>query len=108
MDCWEEIGSKNYYIPIGPWEENSKSSFWFSLKRLLTVCAIVSEKDRYISELMRQDAMRLSTAVRPLLISHGYFAQTVDSWAAKVKDELSNMKIRTYVKVSRSAYCARC
>lgn len=62
----------------------------------------VSDKDKYIAELMRTDALRLSTAVRPLLLSHGYFAQTIDGWAAKVKDELAQIKHKTYVKV-----CAR-
>lgn len=61
---------------------------------------IVSEKDRYIAELMRQDMFRLIGALRPLLLSHGYFADTVDGWIKSIQQELAYMTKKMYVKVS--------
>lgn len=64
----------------------------------------MSEKDKYVAELMRQDFYRLMEAFRPLLLSHGYFTQTVDTWITKVKEELAAMEKKMYVRVSTSIY----
>lgn len=69
---------------------------------------LVSEKDKYVAELMRQDFYRLVEAARPLLLSHGYFGQTIDTWTAKVKEELSAMEKKAYVRVSlkSASFCS--
>lgn len=60
----------------------------------------MSDKDKYIAELMRQDMYRLTGALRPLLLSHGYFADTVDSWIKNIQHELAHLEKKMYVKVS--------
>ena len=25
MDCWDEVGTKDYWIPVGPWEDDRAS-----------------------------------------------------------------------------------
>ena len=39
--------------------------------------------------------------VRPLLLTYGYFPETIDRWIAAVNDELQNLRKRVYIKVSR-------
>lgn len=39
-------------------------------------------------------------SVRPLLLSFGYFEETVDKWGAGAMDEIENMKNKYYVRVS--------
>ncbi|KAG8904079.1 Eukaryotic peptide chain release factor GTP-binding subunit [Tulasnella sp. 403] len=81
MTCWEEWGEKDFYIPVGPWEED------------------MTDKGRYISELMRQDTIRIVTSFRPLLLSHGYFPETIDRWTQKLNEELfPEPKKKVYVK----------
>lgn len=59
----------------------------------------VSDKDRLTSEMMRQNFLRMVRSVRPLLLSFGYFEETVDKWSAGAIDEIENMKNKYYVRV---------
>ncbi|KAG9048510.1 hypothetical protein FS837_012700 [Tulasnella sp. UAMH 9824] len=77
---WKTIGQKVIYIPVGPWEEK------------------MSDKDRLTSEMMRQNFLRMVRSVRPLLLSFGYFEETVDKWSAGAIDEIENMKNKYYVR----------
>ena len=58
----------------------------------------MTEKQKYISELMRQDIFKVASSFRPLLLAHGYFPETVDRWIFKTQDELLNLKVHMYVK----------
>lgn len=60
----------------------------------------MNDKDHYIAVLMQYNFLQMVGAVRPLLISQGYFAQTLDKWAAKVQDEVTHLRHKTYMKVS--------
>ena len=60
----------------------------------------VTDKQRFISELMRQDILKVASSFRPLLLAHGYFPETVDRWIYKTQDELLNLKVHMYIKVS--------
>ncbi|KAG8953834.1 hypothetical protein FRC04_001464 [Tulasnella sp. 424] len=78
---WEETGEKVLWIPIGPWGEDS-----------------LGERSRYVAELMRQDALRFTSSVRPLLLTAGYFEETLDLWTERVHDELRHLRKRMYIR----------
>ncbi|KAG8954565.1 hypothetical protein FRC00_005795, partial [Tulasnella sp. 408] len=75
---WEDTGLKIVDVPIGPWEDD------------------ISAKDKQTSELMRQDLLRLIQSVRPLLLSYGWFNETVEKWSAGAIEEIKLMKNRYY------------
>ncbi|KAG8961395.1 hypothetical protein FRC00_012415 [Tulasnella sp. 408] len=56
---WEEVGAKDVFVPVGPWEKGDR-------------------KKRIIGEMNRQNVLRLVPAFRPLLLAYGYFDETVD------------------------------
>ncbi|KAG8910003.1 hypothetical protein FRC00_009038 [Tulasnella sp. 408] len=78
---WEETGEKVLWIPIGPWGEES-----------------LGERSKYVAELMRQDVIRFTSSVRPLLLTAGYFEETIDLWTERVQDELKNLRRRLYIR----------
>jgi len=55
---------------------------------------------RYCAELMRRDSFALSQAMRPMLLSQGYFEETVDSWITGMQSELGSLNVNMYTKVS--------
>lgn len=59
----------------------------------------MTDKDRLTSEMMRQNFLRMVQSVRPLLLSFGYFEETVEKWSAGAIDEIENMKNKYYVRV---------
>ncbi|KIO25770.1 hypothetical protein M407DRAFT_207534 [Tulasnella calospora MUT 4182] len=77
---WERIGRERMFVPLGPWKEN------------------MTEKEKYISGIMQQNFLRMVDSARPLLLSYGFFEETVDRWIANVKDEVQNMKHRYYIR----------
>ncbi|KIO29850.1 hypothetical protein M407DRAFT_69943 [Tulasnella calospora MUT 4182] len=90
-EVWESIGQKILYIPLGPWEVDSRSS---------PPDRNISHANYFISELMRQDFVRLIQSVRPLLLSYGWFDETVDKWSAGAQDEIKILKNKYYIRVS--------
>ncbi|KIO29852.1 hypothetical protein M407DRAFT_46039, partial [Tulasnella calospora MUT 4182] len=80
-NVWGDIGQKILYIPIGPWEDG------------------MSAKDKQISELMGQDLLRLFQSARPLLLSYGWFEETVDKWSAGAEEEFKILKNKYYIRV---------
>ncbi|KAG8904698.1 hypothetical protein FRC01_008636, partial [Tulasnella sp. 417] len=79
-NVWEDIGIKTVDVPIGPWEDD------------------MSTKDRQISEFMRQDFLRMIQSVRPLLLSYGWFNETVDRWSAGAYEEIKTLKNKYYIR----------
>lgn len=59
---------------------------------MLIVC-VVSDKDKHIAELMRQDMYRLTGALRPLLL-------TWPGWIKNIQHELAHLEKKMYVKAS--------
>ncbi|KAG9029513.1 hypothetical protein FRB95_005234 [Tulasnella sp. JGI-2019a] len=80
MDCWEETGSKKVYFAVGAWEDD------------------MDERQRYVADLMSEDARTLCKSLRPLLLSYGYFPETVDKWVANADDEIRNVKAKQYIR----------
>ncbi|KAG8855154.1 hypothetical protein FRB96_007192 [Tulasnella sp. 330] len=78
---WEETGTKQLYLPVGPWEDN------------------MDERRRSVAESMGEDARALCEACRPLLLSHGYFPETVEKWISSADDEIRNVKAKQYIRV---------
>ncbi|KAG9048512.1 hypothetical protein FS837_012702 [Tulasnella sp. UAMH 9824] len=79
-NLWESIGQKILYIPLGPWEDD------------------MSAKDKYVSELMRQDFFRMIQSVRPMLLSYGWFDETVDKWSTGAHEEIKLMRNKYYIR----------
>ncbi|KAG8872851.1 hypothetical protein FRB97_007286 [Tulasnella sp. 331] len=77
---WEETGTKQLYLPVGPWEDN------------------MDERRRSVAESMGEDARALCEACRPLLLSHGYFPETVEKWISSADDEIRNVKAKQYIR----------
>ena len=96
---WSEIGYKIIYIPIGPWEDECEFSGRIRGNAHLTLNS-VTEKQRYVAELMRQDSYHISNSFKPLLLNQGFFSETVDKLIAQVHNELKNLDQKLYVKVS--------
>lgn len=69
---------------------------------LLTIIWLfsVTDKETYISKIMQQNFIRMVDSARPLLLSYGFFDETVDRWIANTREEVQNMKHRYYVRVS--------
>ncbi|KAG8988853.1 hypothetical protein FRB94_002183 [Tulasnella sp. JGI-2019a] len=78
MDCWKDFGDRKMYIPIGAWEPE------------------MSDKQRQIAEMMMHDTIVFMNSVRPMLLAHGYFEETVDQWLAKAIDELKHVRKKQY------------
>ncbi|KAG8872852.1 hypothetical protein FRB97_007287 [Tulasnella sp. 331] len=70
MDCWSDTGYKKIYIPIGAWDEG------------------MNEKQRKTADMMKHDTLELMSSLRPLLLAHGYFAETIDKWLENAKEEI--------------------
>ncbi|KAG9048516.1 hypothetical protein FS837_012706 [Tulasnella sp. UAMH 9824] len=79
-NVWESTGQKILDIPVGPWEVD------------------MSAKDKHVAELMGQDMMRLVQSARPLLLSYGWFDETVDKWIAGAQEEIKTLKNKYYVR----------
>ncbi|KAG8912461.1 hypothetical protein FRC00_004469, partial [Tulasnella sp. 408] len=79
-NAWESVGQKIVYIPLGPWEDD------------------MSEKNKQISEFMRQNFFRMIQSVRPLLLSYGWFEETVDKWSAGAHEEVKILKNKYYIR----------
>ncbi|KAG8940678.1 hypothetical protein FRC04_005090 [Tulasnella sp. 424] len=79
-NVWESVGQKIIYIPIGPWEDE------------------MSSKDKYISELMRQDFFRMIQSAKPMLLAYGWFNETVDKWSAGTHEEIKTMRNKYYIR----------
>ncbi|KAG9004644.1 hypothetical protein FRB94_002184 [Tulasnella sp. JGI-2019a] len=74
MDCWEETGEKKMYIPVGAWDEG------------------MNKKQRTMADMMLEDTRGLVQALRPLLISHGFFEETVNRMLSNTDDELAHVR----------------
>jgi len=80
MPPWVETGFTAYYVALGPWKPN------------------MPEKERYASELLRQNFFRLVSSHRPLLLAHGNSETDVDRWIMKSREEVSTLSVHAYVK----------
>ncbi|KAG8894813.1 hypothetical protein FRC01_012728 [Tulasnella sp. 417] len=79
-DAWESVGQKKVYIPLGSWDDSA------------------SAKDKQMADLMGQDIMRLIPSLRPLLLSYGWFDETVDRWGAGAHEEIKTLKNKYYIR----------
>jgi len=77
---WDNRGSSSGFIAIGPWPKD------------------MTEPEKEVSELMRQNWMQLILAVRPLVLADGHSPETADLWIANAVDELKSLKKNQYVK----------
>ncbi|KAG9019225.1 hypothetical protein FRB90_005056 [Tulasnella sp. 427] len=81
-DVWAETEENVVYIPIGPWTNDH------------------TERGRYIAELMCEDFFQFMNSVRPLLLTAGYFEETIDMWTNRIHTELNGLHQRLYIRVS--------
>lgn len=88
-------------VPLAPGNPIVSSCSQWELCNLDLIEApgIVSENERYTSELLRQNFIRLSAAFRPMLLSGGYPEEVVDQWIAKTHEELHTEQLHLYCKV---------
>ncbi|KAG8948284.1 hypothetical protein FRC04_009922 [Tulasnella sp. 424] len=56
---WEEVGVRDVWVPIGPWQAKD-------------------EKQIIIGEMHRRNILHVVNSFRPLLLSYGYFDETID------------------------------
>ncbi|KAF8606426.1 S-adenosyl-L-methionine-dependent methyltransferase [Ceratobasidium sp. AG-I] len=77
--CWAK-----HFIPVGPWEKGRTT---FETKKLET-----------IGELMRQNSLAFARAFKPLLLSEGYPAETIDRFIAGIDKELNELSIHMYAQ----------
>ncbi|KAG8717995.1 hypothetical protein FRC08_006191 [Ceratobasidium sp. 394] len=72
------------FSPIGPWERGRTEA--------------ETRKLEIIGELMRQNSLSFVRALKPLLLSEGYFPETVDRFIAGTDRELSELSVHMYVQ----------
>ncbi|KAG9048515.1 hypothetical protein FS837_012705 [Tulasnella sp. UAMH 9824] len=77
---WESVGQKMVYIPLGAWDHDA------------------SPKDRKMAELMGQDIVSLIPSVRPMLLSYGWFDETVDKWSTGAQEEIKSLKNKFHIR----------
>ncbi|KAG8894147.1 hypothetical protein FRC00_009456, partial [Tulasnella sp. 408] len=70
--------TRSMYVPMGPWKEN------------------MSEREQYISALMREDCIRILGNFKPLLLSDGKKEADVDQWVANATKELHDLSVHSY------------
>lgn len=83
----------------------------------------VDDKQRKVGDMNRQNVLRIVNSFKPLLLSYGYFEETIDKyarlnrifhedkpiitfsrWTAKVHEELQGLKKPLYIRVSASTF----
>ncbi|KAG8926612.1 hypothetical protein FRC00_002739 [Tulasnella sp. 408] len=70
--------TRSMYVPMGPWKEN------------------MSEREQYISALMREDCIRILGNFKPLLLGDGKKEADVDQWVANATKELQDLSVHSY------------
>lgn len=74
--------SRSMYIPLGPWKEGKEDRILFCYHELKKLCPDMSEREQYISALMREDCIRILGNFKPLLLGDGQKEADVDQWVA--------------------------
>ncbi|KAG9016617.1 hypothetical protein FRB90_002778 [Tulasnella sp. 427] len=75
-DIWESTGRKNLFSALGPWDKNKKQ----------------------VGKLMQENFCNVVDAFKPMLLSYGFFFETVDRWCYTVKEEVQTMKYKHYIR----------
>ncbi|KAG9048337.1 hypothetical protein FS837_000209 [Tulasnella sp. UAMH 9824] len=91
---WEESGERAVWIPLGPWTEELQGD---RVKRSEFIAA----------KLMQEDFTSIGASLRPILVASGNSEEEVDRWLREQVAEVREMRVKTYVKVSKSPACAR-
>lgn len=98
MPEWEAQDHQKFLIPMGAWKSDSEITHLPC--EMPTDLPLVSERERYVSELMRQNILRVVSSWRPALLINGFPEESVDQWISKAQDEIVNRKSHIYVGVS--------
>lgn len=86
---------------MGPWKPDSTLNLASVRWVALTLHNLpVSERDRFASELLRQNFFRICASWRPAVLKFGHPVEVVDEWVAKAQNEIVTMNVRTSVGVS--------
>ncbi|KIO33922.1 hypothetical protein M407DRAFT_17190 [Tulasnella calospora MUT 4182] len=72
--------TRSMYIPLGPWKQN------------------MSEREQYVSSLMRENCIRILGNFKPILLSDGKKEADVDQWLANVTKELHDLSVHSYTR----------
>lgn len=101
MPEWETQDHQKFLIPLGAWKADSETTTCLLPCHLTSLhLPLVNEKERYVSELMRQNILKVVSSWRPALLINGFPEESVDQWIAKAQDEILNRKTHIYVGVS--------
>lgn len=73
--------------------------FYFLLYGADLLILPVNGREKFASELARQNFFRICESWRPALLGHGHSEASVDELIARAQDEVVNMKAHTYVGV---------
>ncbi|PVG04451.1 S-adenosyl-L-methionine-dependent methyltransferase [Serendipita vermifera] len=80
----ETCGAGSLYLPIGPWASHPDVH--------------QSQRLKLIGTLIRQDALNVATALRPLLLNAGYREETFNEWVKLIHEELNTTKRPLWVR----------
>ncbi|TDL19098.1 hypothetical protein BD410DRAFT_450170 [Rickenella mellea] len=81
---FENVGERNYFVPIGPWEKGGTAE--------------EHQKGQILGILSRQSMIDLVQSLRPLFISSGYAKELVDQFVEGTEKELNELTVPMYVK----------
>ncbi|KAG8922926.1 hypothetical protein FRC00_006849, partial [Tulasnella sp. 408] len=99
-NVWENVGQKLVYIPLGSWDDDGGSLCMN--RNTPDAYHLMSAKDKKIAELMGQDIISLIPSVRPMLLSYGWFDETVDKWSTGAQEEIKSLKNKFYIRITVS------
>ncbi|KAH7103025.1 S-adenosyl-L-methionine-dependent methyltransferase [Auriculariales sp. MPI-PUGE-AT-0066] len=74
---FENVATQDVYIPIGPWLKGDP-------------------RVELLSELMLRDTQLVISAMKPMLMSEGYFEDTVDTFIEEAQQELREQSVHIY------------
>ncbi|KAI0748536.1 S-adenosyl-L-methionine-dependent methyltransferase [Daedaleopsis nitida] len=77
IDSFTDVGWHKVFIPIGPWR-------------------FADHRERIITEMLRDDCLRLIAGLAPLLLSEGYLPESVEKMRREATAELRELRVHLH------------
>ncbi|OBZ69156.1 hypothetical protein A0H81_10751 [Grifola frondosa] len=81
MESLTDVGWHKVFIPIGPWRYND-------------------QRERIIAEMLRSDCLSYIAGMEPLLLSEGYFPESVENMIREASAELRELRVHLHSRWS--------
>lgn len=99
--AWEDIGDQLIWITIGAWDKCGLTSCIRRRPRTDLHPHLASPELVFQGEAMRENCLKFTESVQPLLLLRGHPKESVQKWAENARKELEDLPFRLWGKVSR-------